>query len=70
MPSNRRAQSIIGLLIALVIVIFMFVVLLKNRKPDAAHDSLYKEAGVDTSNYKSVIDSARKIAADASKPRE
>ena len=68
--TGRRGQTFIALLIVLVIIGLMWWVLTKNRKPEAGQDSYLKDAGVDTSNYKTIIDSARKVAADASKPRE
>jgi len=69
MNKRHRGQSVIGLLIALVIIIGMFLMIAKNYKP-AAQDSFTKDAGVNTSSYKTIIDSARRVAADAAKPKQ
>ena len=66
---NRQGSLLISMLIALLIIGLILWVSSK-RTRDRAHDSLMQDANIDTSSYKSIIDSARKVAADASKAKQ
>ena len=68
--SNKQGSLLISLLLALAIIGFVYWVMTRTSKQNAPDGTLMKDAGIDTSSYKSMIDSAKKVAEDASKPRE
>jgi len=67
---NRKGSSLISLLIALVIIGLIFWMFTKTNTRNQEQGTMMKEAGIDTSSYKTMLDSARKVAQDASKSRQ
>jgi hypothetical protein len=67
---GNNGSSIVGILVAAALIglIFWFVTQMNQQAP--RENSLMKDSGVDTSNYKAMLDSARKVAEDASKPKQ
>lgn len=64
-------MGILFILLALAIIgfIFYFVSQASKEKPGAPTKSFIKDAGVDTSSYKGMLDSTQKILKDAEKSR-
>jgi len=56
------------LIVLLIIGLILWISAKRTR--NSAHDTLMQDANIDTSSYKSIIDSARKVAADASKVKQ
>ncbi|HLF18436.1 MAG TPA: hypothetical protein VI749_06030 [Candidatus Omnitrophota bacterium] len=67
---NRQGSLLISLLLVLAIIGFIYWAMTRTSRQNAPDGTMMKDAGIDTSSYKSIIDSAKKVAADASKPRE
>lgn len=65
---ENRGFTMVVILMVLVIIGILFWMNMRPKK--ASNDTWMKGAGVDTSSYKSMLDSARKVAADASKPEQ
>jgi len=68
--THRKGSSLISLLIALVIVGLIFWIFTQTKQQNTAQGTMMKDAGIDTSSYKAILDSARKVANDASKPKQ
>ena len=69
-PNSRQGFSILSLVIVLLFTGLMVWVLTKVTQSTSHNSSMMKHANIDTSSYKSIIDSARRVADDASKPRQ
>jgi len=69
---NKRAVSLIGILITFVIIAIIFSLSMRKKEHGTNNTSkgFLKESGVDTSSYKSTLDSAKKVVADAKASRE
>lgn len=63
---NRKGSSLISLLIALVIIGLIFWMFTKTKQRNEEQGTMMKDAGIDASSYKTMLDSARKVAEDAS----
>ena len=68
--SHRQGSSLISILIALVIIGLIFWLITKTNQKNAQYGTMMKDTGVDTSSYKTIIDSARKVAEEASNPKQ
>ena len=68
---NRRGSALLSLLAALVIIGLIYYFAAKNNKKaaDTSTGSFIKGAGVDTTSYKSTLDSTKKIIKDAEATR-
>ena len=69
---NKKASALIVVLLALVIIAIMFFLSMRKKETGANNTTkqFIKDAGVDTSSYKSTLDSTKKILADAQASRE
>ena len=63
MPNNRQGMAMLSVLLALVIVGIMFYYAWNTakKKPENANKSFVREAGIDTSNYKTILDSTKQV---------
>ena len=68
---NQRGMAFLSILLALLIVGAMCYFAFKNatRNSDTSNKSFVRDAGVDTSSYKGIIDSTKKIVKDAEADR-
>ena len=71
MKLNKKGMGLISILFALVIIGLIYYFATKNNKktPEPSTKSFIRDAGVDTSSYKSTLDSTRKIIKDAEATR-
>jgi len=44
--------------------------LAKTKQQNEVQETMMKDAGINTSSYTTILDSARKVAEDASKPKQ
>ena len=64
---NQRGMGFIGILIVVLIVGFMFYLMMKHNQSDSGlHQQVFKDTGIDTANYKTVLDSTKQIVNEAS----
>ena len=68
--NSHQGFSFISILFVLAIIGLIYWLGTKMNRQSPSNDSLMKDANIDTSSYKSMIDSARKVAQDASKPKQ
>lgn len=68
---NRRGMGLVAIMVALVIVGLMCFFALRGIKKDTdtSDKEFIKKAGVDTSGYKGILDSTKKIIKDAGATR-
>ncbi|HLF17739.1 MAG TPA: hypothetical protein VI749_02480, partial [Candidatus Omnitrophota bacterium] len=59
---NRQGSLLISLLLVLAIIGFIYWVMTRTARQNAPDGTMMKDAGIDTSSYKSIIDSAKKVA--------
>ena len=65
--SNRQGMALVAILLALLIVGFMCYLAFRSGKKSVDNSSkkFIEESGVDTSSYKGILDSTKKILHDA-----
>ena len=66
---NNRGMGLLSILFALVIIGLMYYFTMKPKATGAAKDGYLKQSGIDASNYKSTVDSTKKVLNDAVKTR-
>ena len=67
---RREGSSLVSILIAFLIVGILFWMLVKTQQRNKGQSEIMEGVKIDTSSYKSTLDSARRIAEDASKLRQ
>jgi hypothetical protein len=63
---NRTSSALISLMISLVIIGLILWMMTMTHQRNEEPGTMMKDAGIDTTSYKTVLDSARKVTKDAS----
>jgi len=65
--SNKRGFGVVGILLAMIIIGLMcyFAFRVQKNSADNSNKGFIQGAGVDTSSYKTILDSTKKVVKDA-----
>lgn len=63
LKNNKDAFAMVMLFVAAVIIVIIFFLMTRTKKQDASktNTSIIKEAGIDTSSYKNILDSTKEV---------